>query len=151
MPVELSDFVRSLLAGGACLAASFVLSTLIIRLGIPRLDDGARMDSSGIQQHPVLHGLLPESSSKAVFDIKSTGFWIGFCETLLIFVLVFAEAFSALAIIIGAKQFVRKEEIKVRPSYYLLGTLVNLCCAVLFALLARVWVSGAMFAGAAGF
>lgn len=118
----------------ACLAASFVLSTLIIRLGIPLLDDGKRAATSASDPHPVLLGLLPESSSRAVFDFRSTGLWIGFCETLLIFVLVYAGAFSALAIIIGAKQFVRKEEIQERPSYYLLGTLVNLCIAVIFAL-----------------
>lgn len=151
MPMDLFEVARLLLAGGVCLVASFVLSTLIIRIGIPKLDDGTRPGTPGTQQHPVLHGMLPESSSKAVFDIKSTGFWIGFCETLLIFALVFAGAFSALAIIIGAKQFVRKEEIKARPSYYLLGTLVNLCCAVLFASLARVWVTGTMFVGPAGF
>ena len=51
--------------------------------------------------------------------------------------LVFAGAFNALAIIIGAKQFVRNEQIRLIPSYYLLGTLANLCIAVLFALIAK--------------
>lgn len=120
---------------------SFVLSTLVIRLGIPRLSDDRQVKSPSSEDHPHLHGLkLPESSSDAVFDLRSTGFWIGLCETFLIFVLVYAEAFNALAIIIGAKQFVRSEKIAERPSYYLLGTLANLALAILFALIAsRIW------------
>lgn len=117
---------------------SVILSTLIIRLGIPRLNDGsAPVDDAQFSEKDKGHAPpLPESSSTNVFDFKSTGFWIGFCETFLIFVLVYANAFSALAIIIGAKQFVRSEKIQERPSYYLLGTLANLAVASLFALLA---------------
>ena len=63
------------------------------------------------------------------------------CETLLIFVLVYKDEFSALAIIIGAKEFVRKEKIQQNPSYYLLGTLINLSMAVLFSLIARAVVT----------
>ncbi len=120
---------------------SFILSTVIIRRGIPRLNDGSRDTLAARKDHPDLIGVkLPESSSNAIFDLRSTGFWIGFCETFLIFVLVYAEAFNALAIIIGAKQFVRSEKIAEHPSYYLLGTLANLAIAILFALLAsRFW------------
>lgn len=125
--------------------AAFVLATLIIRLGIPRLSTDA-LDTKSRTDDPVQQllekGRLPESSQPGrIFDFGSTGFWIGFCETLLIFVLVFAEAYSALAIIIGAKQFVRSEKIKAIPSYYLLGTLANLTIATLFALAAQSsWV-----------
>jgi len=108
------------------LVVSFVVSTLLIRLGIPRLQS----DSAKTQP-------LPESTSKRAFDLRSTGFWIGFFETLLVFVLVFQAEFSALAIIIGAKEFVRKDQIVDNPSYYLLGTLVNLSVAVLSVLAAK--------------
>ncbi|MEZ5895778.1 MAG: hypothetical protein R3C40_11030 [Parvularculaceae bacterium] len=108
------------------LIASFVISTLIIRLGIPRLHT-----SEDETPKP-----LPESVSTKVFDMRATGFWIGFCETFLIFLLVIAGEFSALAIIIGAKEFVRNKAIIDNPSYYLLGTLANLAVAVLFALVA---------------
>ncbi len=54
-----------------------------------------------------------------------------------IFILVYKNEFSALAIIIGAKEFVRKEKIQENPSYYLLGTLINLGMAVIFSLVAR--------------
>ncbi len=50
--------------------------------------------------------------------------------------LVAKAEYAALAIIIGAKEFVRKENIKTHPSYYLLGTLINLSVAVVSALVA---------------
>jgi hypothetical protein len=105
---------------------SFIVSTLLIRLGVPRLQ------SDHAKNQP-----LPESRSRQVFDLRSTGFWIGFFETMLVFVLVVQTEFSALAIIIGAKEFVRKDQIVENPSYYLLGTLVNLSVAVLSVLAAR--------------
>lgn len=121
---------------------AFILSTLIIRIGIPKLNTGMVETRSEEASDPldalIRHGRLPESSKAGrVFDWQSTGIWIGLTETLLIFVLVFAGAFNALAIIIGAKQFVRNEQIRLIPSYYLLGTLANLCIAVLFALIAK--------------
>lgn len=113
---------------------SHVLSTLIIRLGIPRLKSGDTSATEG--------GALPESTKGRVFDLGSTGFWIGLCETLLIFILVSAQQFSALAIIIGVKQFVRSDKIQQNPSYYLLGTLCNLTIATLFALTANQLING---------
>ncbi|OYW88428.1 MAG: hypothetical protein B7X53_00745 [Hyphomonas sp. 34-62-18] len=113
---------------------SHILSTLIIRLGIPRLKSGDIPATEG--------GALPESTKGRVFDLGSTGFWIGLCETLLIFILVSAQQFSALAIIIGVKQFVRSDKIQQNPSYYLLGTFCNLTIATLFALTANQIISG---------
>lgn len=125
----------AILASAGLFVASFLFSTLIIRRGIPNLTSDTLETKSG-DAEPLIVGLLPESASNATFDLRSTGFWIGFCETFLIFILVYADAFSALAIIIGAKQFVRNEKIKENPSYYLLGTLANLTIAVVFALIA---------------
>jgi len=125
------------------LLAAFVISTLAIRIGVPKLKtDYVEIKSSDGLNDPLADlmrdGRLPESSRAGrVFDWQSTGLWIGLTETILIFILVFAGAFNALAIIIGAKQFVRNEKIKLVPSYYLLGTLANLCIAVLFALIAK--------------
>lgn len=56
----------------------------------------------------------------------------GFCETLLVFVFVYERDYGALAIIIAAKEFVRREKIQQNPSYYLLGTLINLSVALVF-------------------
>lgn len=126
------------------LVVAFVISTLVIRLGVPRLktDFVETKSTAGTPAERLARllaeGRLPESSkSGTIFDWQSTGFWIGLTETVLIFVLVAAEAYSALAIIIGAKQFVRNEKIQIAPSYYLLGTLANLSIAVCFALLAK--------------
>ncbi len=108
---------------GACLLA-FLLSTLVVRRGIPKLKGAEK---------------LPDSSAGGpIFDFGAAGFWIGFCETILIFFLVLEGEYGALAIIIGAKEFVRKEKIEQNASYYLLGTLVNLTIAVAFARLAMV-------------
>lgn len=84
---------------------SLVLSSTLIRFGIPRLT-----------------GSIDRIISVWYMD---TGFWIGLCENLIIFIFVLHNEFSALAIIFGAKEFVRKDDIKQNPAYYLLGTLVN--------------------------
>ena len=106
---------------------SFMLSTMLIRWGIPKL-----------KQDDETKKALPESSTNfTICDYKSTGFWIGFFETLLVFVFVYEGQYSSLAIIIGAKQFVRKEKIEQNPSYYLLGTLINVSVALIFALVAK--------------
>lgn len=68
---------------------------------------------------------------------RDLGFWIGTFETILVFVFVFHNEFSALAIIFAAKEFVRKEKILADPGYYLLGTLANLSIAVLLALITK--------------
>jgi hypothetical protein len=103
---------------------SIILATVLVRRGTPRIG-GATSGQT-----------LPESSSKRTFDFRSAGFWIGFFETLLIFCFVNAGEYSAIAIIIGAKEFVRKDQIKANPAFYLLGTLVNVGIAVLFAAIA---------------
>ncbi len=109
---------------------SLVLTSWFIRRGIPRLDQDKQIDET-----------LPESGpKKKLFDFKSTGFWIGFCETLLVFVFVYAEELGALAIIIGAKEFVRKENIQKDPSYYLLGTLINVSVALVFAVTVKALI-----------
>jgi len=114
-----------------CFFIAFLLSTVLIRLGIPILrkptDDGDNM--------------LPESSSKRPFDLRSVGFWIGFFETIMVFALVYQTEYGALAIIVGAKEFVRKEKIQKDAAYYLLGTLINVSVAILFALLAKNIIS----------
>ena len=138
--------IRAELGVIGCFFLAFLLATFLIRWCIPKLQAGIVETKSAQKagdpiQALIETGRLPESSSDAIFDWKSTGFWIGFCETFLIFVLVFADAFSALAIIIGAKQFVRNENIRQNPSYYLLGTLANLSVAILFALIAKhIWL-----------
>lgn len=95
---------------------SMVVSSLVIRIGIPLLKRAAREKNTA--SRPVL---------KWWIDI---GFWIGFCETLIIFVFALNSEFGGLALIFGAKEFVRKDEIKNDPTYYLLGTVINFATAL---------------------
>ncbi|NBC84379.1 MAG: hypothetical protein GVY19_13510 [Bacteroidetes bacterium] len=61
---------------------------------------------------------------------KNIGFWIGLFEIMIIYVLAFHREYSALAIIIGAKEYVRKEKIVMDPIYYMLGTIINIGIAL---------------------
>ena len=106
---------------------SIVLATVLVRRGTPWIGGAVPGQT------------LPESSSRRTIDFRSAGFWIGFFETLLIFCFVNAGEYSAIAIIIGAKEFVRKDQIKSNPAFYLLGTLMNVGIAVLFAAIAVKW------------
>lgn len=103
--------------------ASMVVTTLIIQWLVPFLRSPEQTAQSG------------RPSGKKI-DLMSLGFWIGFFETLLVFMFVAQKEFGALAIIMAAKEFVRKEKIAGNAAYYLLGTLINLAIAVLFALIA---------------
>jgi hypothetical protein len=108
-----------------CFLLSMLISTLLIRLGLGRIRRAGPEDAAK---------RIPESTWR-------TGFLIGFFETILIFVFVIEKEYSALAIIIAAKEFVRKDDIKENPEYYLLGTMCNLAVAVLFAIIARILVT----------
>ena len=126
-----------------CFLLSFVISTFFVRRGIPAIkkhQEGEKTSTPGGEVTGLDRpkSVIPESGVKAgVFDFASTGLWIGLFETILIFVFVFEQEYGALAIIIAAKEFVRKEKVQQDPTYYLLGTLGNLAVATLFALLAR--------------
>jgi len=103
----------------ACYAVSLLLATLVIRVGLRRIKPR-----------------VPPSRRPAL------GFWIGAFEAILVFVFVFHAAFSALAIIFAAKEYVRREKAAKDPAYYLLGTLVNVALAVLFATFAGLAIEG---------
>jgi len=49
--------------------------------------------------------------------------------------------FGGLALIFGAKEFVRKEEIRRDPTYYLLGTVVNFATALVILEMALIAIS----------
>lgn len=116
-----SEFLRDLAIYTVAFLSAFLVGTWIIRYAILRkLADPSKPTDERSQQ---------------------VGFWIGFCETLIIFLLVSANQYGALAIILGAKEFVRKEKIQENASYYLLGTLVNVTVALLAVRLAMVVIS----------
>jgi len=99
---------------------SMLLASLFVRKGIP---------------------LLKKPGAEAVKSrgnwTKDIGFWIGFFEHVIIFIFVLNKEFSALAIIFGAKEFVRKKAIEDDPAYFLLGTLINFGVALVMVEIAK--------------
>lgn len=74
----------------------------------------------------------------ARLDSRDVGTWIGLCEHVLIVTFVLAGEYTAIGLIFAAKELVRADKVRERPSYYLLGTLLNLALAVLFGTLTRL-------------
>lgn len=114
------DFWISLLIQVSFFAGSFILSTVLLRLFIIRPQRKEKEKQAEKTGEDKRKGLLHD-----------TGFWIGFFEHIIIFIFVANKEFSALAIIFGAKEFVRKEDIVKNPAYYLLGTLLNFGIALI--------------------
>lgn len=100
----------------------------------------------------VLHRVMNEEGrsklGRKVFDINNEGFWVGACEHFITVSFVLAGEYSALGILAAAKGLVRMEAAKQLPSYYVLGTLVNLSSAIFFGLTARLvlYFAGVRFA-----
>ena len=70
-----------------------------------------------------------------------TGKLIGKCENILILSLVLANAYTALALIFGAKAIIREDEIKNNSLYFLAGTLVNVTYSLVFGLILKGIIS----------
>lgn len=105
---------------------SLITSSIMIRRGIPWLK---RANS------------ILDNRQNNLDWWSDIGFWIGLFETIIIFVFVLNKEFSGLALIFGAKEFVRKEEIKEDPTYYLLGTLINFGVSLLIIEIALQMIS----------
>ena len=68
-------------------------------------------------------------------DIRKVGVWIGICEHFLVVTFVLMKEYTAIGLIFAAKEIVRKDDIKAKPSYFLLGTLLSISFAILFGVL----------------
>ncbi len=75
-------------------------------------------------------------------DFRDVGCWIGACEHFLIVTFVLVGEYTAIGLIFAAKELVRSEKVRERPSYYLLGTLLSISFAILFGMLARLSLAG---------
>ena len=64
-------------------------------------------------------------------DFKNVGFWIGMCEHFLVVTFVLLDQYTAIGLIFAAKEIVRSDKIREKPSYYLLGTLLSISFAIL--------------------
>jgi hypothetical protein len=103
-------------------AICFIFGSVVLRRILLFVDPGIETDL-GIKQY---------------VDFRHFGTWIGFCETFLIFIFILAKQYTAIALLFTAKVLVRADKIRDRPSYYLLGTLLNFSFAVFFAVLVRL-------------
>lgn len=79
--------------------------------------------------------------TKSKLDFRDVGLWIGICEHFLIVTFVLMREYTAIGLIFAAKEIVRSEKIREKPSYYLLGTLLSTSFAVLFGVLISVALS----------
>jgi hypothetical protein len=105
-----------------CFLLSILTSTIIIRYVLSGLARDADVDG----------GFAP---------LPSTGFWIGFFETIPTFIFVVEREYTAVALLIAAKLLMGKLVMRGSPTHYLVGTLCNFSVAMLFAILARLWMS----------
>ncbi len=68
----------------------------------------------------------------------NTGVIIGKCENILILSFVVMGAYTALALVVTAKTFVRKEEIEKNSMFFLAGTLINISYSVFTGLILKL-------------
>lgn len=73
-----------------------------------------------------------KKQNKKIYD---TGYIVGKCENILIYIMVCMGEFTALALIFSAKSLIRQEDIKKDSLYYLAGSLVNFTYSIIIALL----------------
>ena len=105
--------------------ATFLTSGLLVRhfVGLAPIDSDSN-DSNN-------------SEEDINYDI---GAIIGKCENFLTITLILANALTALALIFTAKSFIRIENFRRNPKYYLGGTLVNFSYSVLMGFLIRIFL-----------
>lgn len=71
-------------------------------------------------------------------NFHEIGTWIGLCEHFLIVTFVLVDQYTAVALVFAAKELVRSDKIREQPSYYLLGSLLSVSFAILFAVLTKL-------------
>jgi hypothetical protein len=81
---------------------------------------------------------LVDPKLKGRFTFRDVGVWIGLTEHFLIVTFVLMNEYTAIGLIFAAKEYVRSDKIKQKPSYYLLGTLLSVSCAIFFGLTTRL-------------
>jgi hypothetical protein len=105
-----------------CFLLSVLTSTIIIRY--------------------ILIGMVKDpDTGDGLKPLPSTGFWIGFFETIPVLIFVVEREYTAVAILLAAKLLMGKTLMRGHPTHYLVGTLCNFSIAILFGILARLWMS----------
>jgi hypothetical protein len=104
-----------------CFLLSVLTSTIVIRYLL-----------AGLRKGP--------GETEALAPLPSSGFWIGFFETIPTFVFVIEREYTAVALLLAAKLLIGKDLMAGRPVHYYAGTICNFSIAILFAILARAWM-----------
>lgn len=108
------------------------LATIVILAGFVLLPATSGYVVRYVLQFESNRDLEAELGQEAI----DTGAIIGKCENLLVFALILAGAYTALAVIFAAKSIIRREDMTSGDTlYYLAGTMVNFTYSVVFALL----------------
>jgi hypothetical protein len=104
-----------------CFLLSVLVATIVIRYLLAGLRKGP--GEAGVQA-----------------PLPSTGFWMGFFETIPTFIFVIEREYTAVALLIAAKLLMGRELMTGRPAHYYVGTVCNFSIAILFAIIARAWM-----------
>lgn len=78
--------------------------------------------------------IVPSDDEVPTGRERDVGVLVGKCENILTLTFVLAGAYTALAVVFGAKGIVRKDDIEKNSLFYLAGTLVNLTYSVIVGL-----------------
>ncbi len=87
----------------------------------------------------VVSGVLSRISSRPLSELvkkseRDTGFVVGKCENILIFVFTVLGAYTALGLVFAAKAIIRVDDARREPMFYLAGTTVNVTYSILLSL-----------------
>lgn len=95
---------------------------------------------SSLLLRAILRFVDPELRAKVrlAVDFHDVGTWIGLCEYFLVVSFVLVGEYTAIALIFAAKELVRADKVREQPSYYLLGTLLNISFALLTGILLKL-------------
>jgi len=103
----------------------------------------------GFSGHVVRYFVLPKEMpppepSKPGAPRFDTSVVIGKCENLIVLSFLLAGEVTGIALIFAAKSLVRTDAIKENPSFYLGGTMVNLCWSLGIGFVARLLCFGSL-------
>lgn len=104
-----------------------------------------RLFMNRLYNKEIVEVAMEPDTSKSEADSKqettnrvTTGRIIGKCENVLIVLLMFLQAYTALAIIFTAKTIIRKEDIQKNSMYFLVGTMINVTYSIVMGFLISV-------------
>jgi hypothetical protein len=84
---------------------------------------------------------ITKAELKIERNVLDTGFIIGKCENILILTFFLLDAYTALGLIFTAKGFLRRDDIRKDPLYFLAGTMINFTYSIVIGILLKILLS----------